>query len=105
MTVTIGAAGQLIRVRGRVRSEPQYDQGVDFDSGGEPSDQAGPAVPSQLQQTCSSLSRFSVTAGKDLKRSVLVYGGTESFDFKGVAIVPWNALWSGLRAARGIYDT
>jgi hypothetical protein len=46
-----------------------------------------------------------VTAGKDLKRSVLVYGGTESFDFKGVAIVPWNALWSGLRAARGIYDT
>jgi len=48
-----------------------------------------------------SLSRFSVTAGKDLKRSVLVYGGTESFDFKGVAIVSWNAPWSGPGAAGG----
>jgi predicted AAA+ superfamily ATPase len=47
------------------------------------------------------LSRFSVTAGKDLKHSVLVYGGTESFDFKHVAIVPWNALWSSLGAAGG----
>jgi hypothetical protein len=54
------------------------------------------------QDFIASLSRFSGTAGKDLKRSVLVYGGTESFDFKGVAIVPWNALWSGLSAAGGI---
>jgi predicted AAA+ superfamily ATPase len=44
------------------------------------------------------LSRFSVTAGKDLKRSMLVYGGIESFDFKHVAIVPWNELWSSLEA-------
>jgi hypothetical protein len=54
------------------------------------------------QDFIASLSRFSGTAGKDLKRSVLVYGGTESFVFKGVALVPGDARWSGLSAAGGI---
>jgi len=43
------------------------------------------------------LSRFSATAGKDLRRSLLVYGGTESFGFRDVRIVPWNAILSGFR--------
>ncbi len=39
-----------------------------------------------------SLSKFTAFAGSDLTHSVLVYGGSEAFTFKGVSIVPWTRL-------------
>lgn len=37
------------------------------------------------------IAKFAAAAGQDLKRSVVVYGGTEAFMFKGISVVPWTA--------------
>ncbi len=41
------------------------------------------------------LSMFQELTGKELDRSLLVYGGKESFGYKGSSVLPWNAMEAG----------